>query len=139
MSMEFMFAVVPFEDDGDLDELHNEVPDYGDFAEHLKDGVKVLQTNGEESLPDQLGLGLNITGIKNVNEDTNGAFLELTGGNDNQRYIRLTHRRQEALDRLRVAIPTMGTEFRRTFLRVFVENADAALKRHGTKAAIIIL
>lgn len=138
MSMEFMFAVVPFERDGYLHELHNEVPNLGDFTEHLKEGAQVLKTEGEESIPSPLGLSLNINGVDNVNHETEGAFLELTDGDENQRYILLA-RRREALDRLRATISTMGTEFRRKFLEVFVRNADTALERYGNRAAIIIL
>jgi hypothetical protein len=136
--MEFMFAVVPFGRDGYLHELHGEVPNLGDFTKHLRDGVQVLKTEGEESIPSPLGLSLNINGVDNVNRETEGAFLELTDGYENQRYILLAQRR-DVLDRLRVAIAKMGTEFRCKFLEVFVRNADAALEQYDDRAAIIIL
>ncbi|MDO8622080.1 MAG: hypothetical protein Q7R80_02520 [bacterium] len=135
--MDFMFAVVPFGHDGQMDELHGEVPNLGDFTEHLKDGVLVLKTKDEDEIPSPLGLSINITGIENVNQETGGAFLQLTNGTLNQRYVLLAPRR-EALDRLRAAIPAMGSEFRRKFLEVFVRNADAALERYGNNAAILI-
>lgn len=133
MTMEFMFAVVPFEQDGYLHELHHEVPNLGDFTEYLKEGVRVLQITKE----DDNQLALNIRGIDNTNLETGGAFLELTGGSENQRYILLAQKRN-ALERLRAAIPQMGTEYRRKFLEVFVRNADAALEQGGEGAALII-
>jgi len=138
MSMEFMFAVVPFGRDGYLSELHDEVPNLGDFTEYLKDGVHHIETEGEESIPSPLGLSLNIVGIENVNRETEGAFLELTDGTLNQRYVLLASRR-ETLDRLRDAIPNMGNEFRRKFLEVFVRNCDAVLDKYGDSAALVIL
>lgn len=138
MSMEFMFAVIPFERDGRLEELHNEVPEFGDFAEHLKDGVRVLETEDEKAIPSPLGLSLNWSSIDSINRETGEVFLEFTVGDMNGRYILLGSRR-EALDRLRAAVSKMGTEFRRKFLEVFVRNADAALERYGNRAAIIIL
>lgn len=140
MSMDFEFAVVPFEKDGPLDELYNynEVSEGGDFTEHLKPMVVILKTQDEELIPSPLGLSLNITGIENVNMETEGTFLELTDGDLNNRYVLLALRWQ-ALNQLRVFIPTMGTEFRRKFLEVFVQNANAVLKAYGNKAALIIL
>jgi hypothetical protein len=80
---------------------------------------------------------LNVDGVDNVDRESTGAFLDLLDSDENYRYVLLAHRR-EALERLRAAIPNMGTEFRRKFLEVLVHNADAALEQHGNRAAIII-
>lgn len=137
MSMGFSFAVVPFTSDGDLVDLDTGVPEYGDMADYLKEGVVMLETMNEDRVHRPLGLSLNIAGVTNVDTDTDGAFLEVTGGDSNQRYVLLEPRR-ESLERLRASIPNMGTDFRRRFVEVFVENAERVLKQHGKKAALLI-
>lgn len=137
MGMEFQFAAVPFEHDGGMEDIYESHPERGEFA-RPKEGVQEIPTIGEESIPSSLGLSLNINGIQNVNNETGGAFFELTDGDFNQRYVLLAPRRK-ALERIRAAIPKMSTEFRRKFTEVLVQNAESALEQYGNKAALIIL
>lgn len=138
MSMEFMFAVVPFERDGNLCDLYDDVPFLGYLSECLKEGVEIVKTEGEQLIPSPLGLSLSINGVQHVDHETGGMFLGLTDGAMNQRYVLLAPRRK-ALDILRAAVPQMSTEFRRKFLEMFVHNCDAVLERYGDRAALLIL
>lgn len=132
MSMEFGFAAVPFSKDGYLDELFKD--------DKPREGVIFLETKGA-SLP--LGyLGINIAGVDEVNEMTQGAFFELCDSDENQRYILLEPRRQN-LARLCEMLPNLpeDTGWQREFkgwLACLLDNADAYLVQYGEQAALLI-
>ncbi|GEM_PF-6219625 len=139
MSVELGFAVVPFgTDNGGINELYyGQVPEGGGIADDLKEGVVFLQTENEDTIPEWPRLSLNQTGIDNVDNETNGAFRALIGGTLNLRYVKLEPRR-EYVEQLRAAIPNMGTDFRRAFVKVLVENIDEVIREHGSKAALLV-
>ena len=137
MSMEFGFAVVPFKQDGHMHELFKDKPDVDD----PKEGVVILSTKGENDL--SIGyLGLNISGVRAMNEMTQGAFLELCDGNENQRYIFLEPRKQ-LLARLREMLPNLPEDIGwqgelKKRLTCLLDNADACLNKHGARAVMLI-
>lgn len=138
MSVEFAFAVVPFGRDGSIFDLSTDVPVGGDFTKHLRAGVVWLGVKREDEIPLPLGLGLNMAAMQRVNEHSNFALSELlndSGGN--QSYI-LLHSRRSSLERLRQSAHAMPNVALRTFVEIFVENAESALSEHGEKAALII-
>lgn len=141
MSVEFNFAAVPFEfeRDGALNDLCLDVPVGGDLTEHLRPGVTWLGVRREKEIPLPLGLGLNRAGTEEVNEHSGDALGELlTGSGGSQSYI-LLHTRRCALERLKNAAPDMPNFALRTFVEVFIENAEAALSEYGNRAALVIL
>lgn len=137
MGMEFSFAAVPFKQDGDMDELFKDEPDMDD----PKEGVVLLDTRGEEYL--SIGyLGLNFSGVRAMNKMTQGVFLELCEGYENQRYILLEPRKQH-LARLREMLPQLpeGIEWQKELkkrLTCLLDNADAYLAEYGARAAMLI-
>ena len=139
MSMEFDFAVVPltFKRDGYMSELYKEEPDEDD----LKEGVVLLDMRGEDDLSSGL-LGFNIAGVRAMNEMTQGAFLELCEGDENQRYILLEPRKQH-LARLREMLPNLPSDTwsqreLQKRLACLLNNADACLAEYGAQAAMLI-
>ncbi len=137
MGMEFGFAAVPFEKDGYLHELFKDEPDVDD----PKDGVVLLDTEGEDDL--SIGhLGLNWPGVSAMNEMTQNVFLELCEGSENGRYVLLEPRRQH-LAHLREILPNLPEELRwqkelKKRLRCLLDNADACIKQHGKRAAMLV-
>ena len=128
MVMGFRLAVVPFSKDGQMHDLYIENTD------DLKDGVIFLENIQVE---EEVLLRLNSAGVSAVNAETNGAFLELTDGRGNHRYVLLEPRHQ-VLDRLVASIPDIGFEHGRKFLKALVQNDEAALEEHGSRAALVI-
>lgn len=130
MGMEFAFAAVPYTEDGDIDNI---------FAldDEPRDGVIILPTHNENEVPGKGGLGLNVSNIASLDDETNGAFLDFTDGTMNQRYVLISPRRGD-LARLRQSVGAATGPIRPKFLEIFVENAEAALQQHGDRAALII-
>ena len=137
MSMEFGFADVPFKQDGYMHELFKDETDVGD----PKEGVVLLDTKGEDGLSIDY-LVLNISGVRAMNEMTQGVFLELCEGDENQRYILLEPRKQY-LARLREMLPNLPEDIGwqrelKKRLACLLDNTDAYLAEHRARAAMLI-
>ncbi|PIR89629.1 MAG: hypothetical protein COU07_01930 [Candidatus Harrisonbacteria bacterium CG10_big_fil_rev_8_21_14_0_10_40_38] len=135
--MKFGFAAVPFKQDGYMHELFKDEPGVDD----PKEGVVLLDTKGEDDL--SIGyLGFNIYGVRAMNEMTQGAFLELCEGDENQRYILLEPRKQH-LARLREMLPNLPEDIGwqrelKKRLACLLDNTDAYLAEHGARAVMLI-
>lgn len=136
MSMEFGFAIVPFKQDGYLSELFEDESD----MEVLREGVVFLGTKGADDL--SIGyLGFNILGVRVMNEMTQGAFLELCKGSENQRYILLEPCKKH-LVRLREMLPSLPEDIGwqrelKKRLACLLDNADTYLA-DSTQVAMLI-
>ena len=139
MGMEFGFAAVPFGKDGYINELFKDEdePD----VNNRKEDVVFLDTKGEDGF--SIGcLGLNISGVREMNEMTKGAFLELCEGDENQRYILLEPRKQH-LARLCEMLSNLPEDIGwqkglKKLLACLLDNANACLTEHGARAAMRI-
>ncbi|TAL49762.1 hypothetical protein EPN81_04860 [Patescibacteria group bacterium] len=129
-SLDFSFKKVPYDLDGLGDDIY-------DDEGNNRSGVEDIEEVDLGSISSSLGLSLNVRGVENVNNETEGAFLRFLDGGLGQRYILLRKRKPE-LEKLKMYIPKIHDNFRRNFLEVFVRNAEYAIEKHGDGAALFI-
>lgn len=131
-SLDFYFAVLPPDlcEDGASCELEDA---NGDWLPE----VTILEVKEEDRIPSSLGLSLNVDGVNNVNQETNGWFLEFLDGPEGARYVMLDSRRK-MLWEIEQCVCHISDEFRHAFLTVLLSNCFEAIEKYGDRAALII-
>ena len=129
MSIEFGWAVVPFDEEGHILDLYNE-------DDTPKEGVILLES-GKIDYP-----GFNNRGFAEANQLVQGTLADLCDGDANQRYVLLANRREQ-LAKLEEALailnqPQTADSRAINCLNWLVGNTRRILDEYGSQAALLI-
>jgi len=130
--IEFRFAAVPFEKNGAVIDLAFD----GLACTSLRPGVILMSMHGMKEMPARPNLLLDEHEFDEIDRESEDALSALTLRR-RYSYILLLPQR-ETLEQLRKAGDKTRRRFTKTFLDVFLRNADEALRLHGPRAALLI-
>lgn len=136
--MTLSFACVPTDKDGNISDLF----DGRKWKRKPREGVTPIPTRRGEEL--RFGL-LDVTdeNIRYFQEITQGAFLELCGGETTGRFV-LLEPRHSHFEKILLLFPglqfadTGAGHHRKRVLSIILENVEAVLQQYGARAAMLI-